>query len=193
MAQDITVPDLGDFKDVEVIDVLVKPGDKIEVDTPLITLETEKATMDVPATAAGVVKAVAVKKGDRVSKGSVIAQVEAGAAAPRSSQQGCCTPGAASRAAPPAPPAPEPAKPAAEASRSRPLRSGTDARSAHAAASHRRQLPLIDEAGFARAHASPSVRKFARELGVDLGRGQRHGPQGAHHAPTTSRRGSSRR
>ena len=70
MAQDITIPDLGDFKDVEVIDVLVKAGDKIEVDTPLITLETEKATMDVPSTAAGVVKSVAMKKGDRVSKGS---------------------------------------------------------------------------------------------------------------------------
>ena len=80
MAQDITVPDLGDFKDVEVIDVLVKAGDKIEVDTPLITLETEKATMDVPSTAAGVVKSVAMKKGDRVSKGSVIVQVEGGEA-----------------------------------------------------------------------------------------------------------------
>ena len=78
MAQEIKVPDLGDFKDVEVIDVLVKPGDKIDVDTPLLTLETEKATMDVPSTSAGVVKSVAVKKGDRVSKGSVIAQVEAG-------------------------------------------------------------------------------------------------------------------
>ena len=77
MPSDITVPDLGDFKDVEVIDVLVKAGDKIEVDTPLITLETEKATMDVPSTAAGVVKSVAMKKGDRVSKGSVIVQVEA--------------------------------------------------------------------------------------------------------------------
>ncbi|HET9446013.1 MAG TPA: biotin/lipoyl-containing protein, partial [Steroidobacteraceae bacterium] len=79
MAQDITVPDLGDFKDVEVIDVLVKAGDPVDVDTPLITLETEKATMDVPSTAAGVVKSVALKKGDRVSKGSVIVQVEGGA------------------------------------------------------------------------------------------------------------------
>src|SRR6188508_1408367 len=76
MAQDITVPDLGDFKDVEVIDVLVKPGDTIQLETPLITLETEKATMDVPSSAAGVVKSVAVKKGDRVSKGSVIVEVE---------------------------------------------------------------------------------------------------------------------
>src|SRR4029450_7777269 len=81
MAQDITVPDLGDFKDVEVIDVLVKPGDKIDIDTPLMTLETEKATMDVPSTSAGVVKSVAIKKGDRVSKGSVIVEVEEASAA----------------------------------------------------------------------------------------------------------------
>jgi dihydrolipoamide dehydrogenase len=80
MPQQITVPDLGDFKDVEVIDVLVKPGDRVELETPLITLETEKATMDVPSSAAGVVKAIAVKKGDRVSKGSVIVEVEADAA-----------------------------------------------------------------------------------------------------------------
>ena len=66
MAQDIHVPDIGDFKDVEVIDVLVKVGDRIEVDTPLITIETEKATMDVPSTAAGVIKSLAIKKGDRV-------------------------------------------------------------------------------------------------------------------------------
>ena len=71
MPQDVIVPDLGDFKDVEVIEVLVKPGDKIDVETPLITLETEKATMDVPSSSAGVVKSVAVKKGDRVSKGMV--------------------------------------------------------------------------------------------------------------------------
>jgi pyruvate/2-oxoglutarate dehydrogenase complex dihydrolipoamide acyltransferase (E2) component len=73
----VVVPDLGDFKDVEVIDVLVKPGDKIELEAPLITLETEKATMDVPSSAAGVVKSVVVKKGDRVSKGSAIVEVEA--------------------------------------------------------------------------------------------------------------------
>src|SRR5689334_16226148 len=84
MPTDITVPDLGDFKDVEVIDVLVKPGDQIDVDTPLLTLETEKATMDVPATAAGTITSLALKKGDRVSKGSVIGQIEAkgGAKAP---------------------------------------------------------------------------------------------------------------
>jgi pyruvate/2-oxoglutarate dehydrogenase complex dihydrolipoamide acyltransferase (E2) component len=72
----VVVPDLGDFKDVEVIDVLVKPGDAVQLETPLITLETEKATMDVPSSAAGVVKSVAVKKGDRVSKGSAIVELE---------------------------------------------------------------------------------------------------------------------
>ena len=73
----ISVPDIGDFKDVEVIDVLVKPGDTIDLETPLITLETEKATIDVPATQAGKVASVAIKKGDRVSKGTVILEVEA--------------------------------------------------------------------------------------------------------------------
>jgi len=70
------VPDLGDFKDVEVIEVLVKPGDRVEPETPLITLETDKATMDVPATAGGVVQELKVKKGDRVSKDSLIAVVQ---------------------------------------------------------------------------------------------------------------------
>jgi dihydrolipoamide dehydrogenase len=83
----VVVPDLGDFKDVEVIDVLVKPGDQVELETPLITLETEKATMDVPSSAAGVVKSVAVKKGDRVSKGSAIVEVEGQQAAAEQPKQ----------------------------------------------------------------------------------------------------------
>ncbi|MBM0108648.1 dihydrolipoyl dehydrogenase [Steroidobacter sp. S1-65] len=81
----VNVPDIGDFKDVEVIDVLVKPGDSVELETPLVTLETEKATMDVPSSAAGVVKSVALKKGDRVSKGSLILEVEAAGAGASSS------------------------------------------------------------------------------------------------------------
>jgi pyruvate dehydrogenase E2 component (dihydrolipoamide acetyltransferase) len=160
MAQDITVPDLGDFKDVEVIDVLVKAGDKIEVDTPLITLETEKATMDVPSTAAGVVKSVAMKKGDRVSKGSVIVQVEGGEAKNASAASA---------------PAPTPAP--AEAAKSKPAEpqapaptAAPPAQPAPTANRERQPAPIaINEAGFASAHASPSVRKFARELGVDLG------------------------
>ena len=76
MKKEILVPDIGDFHDVEVIEVLVKPGDRIELETPLITLETEKATMDVPASEAGVVTTLKVKKGDRVSKGGAILELE---------------------------------------------------------------------------------------------------------------------
>jgi pyruvate dehydrogenase E2 component (dihydrolipoamide acetyltransferase) len=165
MAQDITVPDIGDFKNVEVIDVLVKPGDTVAVDTPLVTLETEKATMDVPSSSAGVVKAITVKKGDRVSKGSVIVSLDAEAAAPAPA-----APKSEASAAPPPekktePAAAAPAPKAAPASQSAPA--STEAKSASPAP---RSTPVIDEAGFARAHASPSVRKFARELGVDLTR-----------------------
>ena len=72
------VPDLGEFHDVEVIEVLVKAGGRVEPESPLITLETDKATMDVPATVAGIVEELRVKKGDRVSKDSLIALVRAG-------------------------------------------------------------------------------------------------------------------
>ena len=76
MIQQILVPDMGDFKNVEVIDVLVKVGDRVEVDTPLITVETEKASIDVPSTVAGVVHSLAVSKGTRVSKGTLVLSVE---------------------------------------------------------------------------------------------------------------------
>ena len=81
MSVELTIPDIGNFTDVDVVDVLVKPGDLIEVDTPLITLETDKASMDVPSTAAGRISEVLLKRGDKVSKGSLIARVEAGASA----------------------------------------------------------------------------------------------------------------
>ena len=79
MSVELTVPDIGNFTDVDVVDVLVKPGDVIEVDAPLVTLETDKASMDVPATSAGRITEVLLKRGDKVSKGSLIARVEAGA------------------------------------------------------------------------------------------------------------------
>ena len=79
MSLDLTIPDIGNFTDVDVVDVLVKPGDVIELDTPLVTLETDKASMDVPATTAGRITEVLLKRGDKVSKGSLIARVEAGA------------------------------------------------------------------------------------------------------------------
>jgi dihydrolipoamide dehydrogenase len=94
---DLTIPDIGNFTDVDVVDVLVKPGDLIEVDSPLVTLETDKASMDVPATAAGRITEVLLKRGDKVSKGSLIARVEAGAGA------NAATARANTPAAPPAP------------------------------------------------------------------------------------------
>jgi dihydrolipoamide dehydrogenase len=78
---DLTVPDIGSFTDVEVVDVMVKPGDLIELDAPLVTLETDKASMDVPASAAGRITEVLLKRGDKVSKGSLIARLEASAGA----------------------------------------------------------------------------------------------------------------
>ena len=78
-AKEILVPNLGDFKDVAVIEVLVKPGDSVQVDTPLLTLETEKATMDVPSTDAGVIEKVHVAKGTKVSSGTLIATLQASA------------------------------------------------------------------------------------------------------------------
>jgi dihydrolipoamide dehydrogenase len=105
VSADLAIPDIGNFTDVEVVDVLVKPGDVVDVDTPLVTLETDKASMDVPASAAGKITEVLLKRGDKVSKGSLIARVEAGA------------PSTASAAAPATAPAPTaPAAPAAAGS-----------------------------------------------------------------------------
>jgi dihydrolipoamide dehydrogenase len=117
---DLTVPDIGNFDEVAIVDVLVKVGDKIEVDTPLVTLETDKATMDVPSTAAGTVLEVAVQKGGKIGKGGLIARVEgevpaakpAAAAAPAKT----AAPAAPAAKAPAAPaaapaPAPQPSKP----------------------------------------------------------------------------------
>ncbi len=168
MAQDITVPDLGDFKDVEVIDVLVKAGDKIDVDTPLITLETEKATIDVPATSAGVVKSIALKKGDRVSKGSVIASVEeeaGGGTAPAKDAPAKDAP-AKSAPAKTQKASEEPAKVPPKASEAQPAPASAPAQPAPAPAA--RAAAVAVSTDISQAHASPSIRKFARELGVDL-------------------------
>jgi pyruvate dehydrogenase E2 component (dihydrolipoamide acetyltransferase) len=159
---EIKVPDIGGFTDVSVIDVMVEVGQKIEVDAPLITLETDKAAMDVPAPAAGVVRKVSVKRGDKVSQGALILLLEvestqptAGASAPAPASQPAPAPAPTAAPAPAPAPAPSPA-PAAAAPRG----------------------PVsIDEIGFSKAHASPSVRKFARELGVDLARVSGTGPK----------------
>ena len=155
---DVRVPDMGSFDSVGVIDVLVKAGDTVDFESPLVTLETDKATMDVPSTAKGVVEKVHVAKGGKVSPGSVVVTVKGFAAA---------------AAAAPAP-APAPASPAAAPSAApRP-----SAPQGVQQALPTRSLPAIDEASFGAAHASPSVRKFARELGVNLGSVRGSGDKG---------------
>jgi pyruvate dehydrogenase E2 component (dihydrolipoamide acetyltransferase) len=152
--QTLVVPDIGDFSGVDVIEVHIAPGDTVEVEDSLVTLETDKAAMDVPAAVAGTIQEVLVKVGDKVSEGTAVAIIEAvGAAA------GHATPASA----PAAKQAPAPTTSASAKSADKPA---PPARQPEAAPSPRG----IDEAGFARAHASPSVRKLARELGVDLGK-----------------------
>ncbi len=156
---DVTVPDMGNFTEVGVIEVLVKPGDKVEVDSPLVTLETEKATMDVPSTAAGTVEAVHVQAGGKVGPGSRVVTLSGVVAAP---------------AAAPAADAPAaPAAAAAASTASAPRSAPTPAQAARPAS-----LPPVNEAGFSTAHAGPSVRKLARELGVDLARVKGSGQRG---------------
>ncbi|MBN3762762.1 dihydrolipoyllysine-residue acetyltransferase [Burkholderia sp. Ac-20365] len=157
--QEVKVPDIGDYKDVPVIEVSVKVGDRVEKEQSLVTLESDKATMDVPSPAAGVVKEIKVKVGDNVSEGTLIVVLEGeggGAAAPAPAPAAAKQEEKPSDA--PATPSPAPAQPSALA-----------------------QAPVIPagEGGAHRAsHASPSVRKFARELGVDVSRVQGTGPKG---------------
>jgi pyruvate dehydrogenase E2 component (dihydrolipoamide acetyltransferase) len=174
---EVRVPDMGGFKDVAIIDVLVKPGEPVEVDTPLVTLESDKATMDVPSTAGGIVEKVHVAKGGTVSTGDLIATVRAaadGGAQAANARPAVAppplpkAPPAAPAAAPAAPPA-APAPAAAPASAERPGKL-VPLSALGTPTSYRPDLPAIDEPGFSRAHAGPSVRKFARELGVDLAR-----------------------
>jgi pyruvate dehydrogenase E2 component (dihydrolipoamide acetyltransferase) len=157
--QKVTVPDLGDFSDVEIIEVHVKEGDEIGVEDSLITLETDKAAMDVPSTVAGRIESVLVKVGDRVSEGSEIVVVKAGEGA--KTAEGAPEP-AAEKA--PTKESQKKREPERKAAKEKPAQKPA-AKQADAA---RGSLPAIDEAGFSRAHASPSVRKLARELGVDL-------------------------
>jgi pyruvate dehydrogenase E2 component (dihydrolipoamide acetyltransferase) len=146
---EIRVPDIGDFKDVEVIEILVKPGDAVAKEQSLITLESDKATMEIPAPAAGVVQSLLVKLGDKVSEGSPIVTLSEGGAA----QAGAPAEPSQEIAPQKAPPAPPP--------------------------SHPRPVPREprDEI-VSKPHASPSIRLFARELGVDLALVKGSGPKG---------------
>jgi pyruvate dehydrogenase E2 component (dihydrolipoamide acetyltransferase) len=157
----LAVPDIGDFTDVDVIEVHIAEGQDIAAEDSLITLETDKASMDVPAEVGGTIKSVLVAVGDKVSMGSSIAVIEAASAAPRA-------PAADKPATAPQAPA-KPAAPAAAQQTAQPAK--------QPAPSTGGKLPPINESGFARAHASPSVRKLARELGVDLAQVKGGGPK----------------
>jgi pyruvate dehydrogenase E2 component (dihydrolipoamide acetyltransferase) len=161
---EVLVPDIGGFKDVSVIDVLVKDGQQIDKETPLITIETEKAAMDVPAPAAGRIAQLKLKQGDKVSEGSVILLLEAACAA---QPEPAAVEAAATVAAAPAPAAP-PANPAAPVKAAAPA-APPSSTAAPAVALVMRATAAIDEQAFSSAYASPSVRKFAREVGADLG------------------------
>ncbi|RZI71575.1 MAG: dihydrolipoyllysine-residue acetyltransferase [Variovorax sp.] len=151
---DVKVPDIGDFKDVAVIEVLVKPGDTIKVEQSLITVESDKASMEIPSSAAGVLKELKVKVGDTVNIGDLIAVLEGsgGAAAPAPAAAPAQAAAAAPVAATASAPAPTTVAPAAH-------------------------NPTVAPTG-GLPHASPSVRKFARELGVPLDEVKGSGPKG---------------
>lgn len=158
-AIEIKVPDIGDYDAVPVIEVHVKPGDAINAEDALVTLESDKATMDVPSPQAGTVKEVKVKVGDNVSEGTLILILEAAGAA------GAAGAAAAAPAAAPAPAAAAPAPaPAAKAAAPAPAAPAP--------------APAAQGVTGKAAHASPSVRKFARELGVDVSRVPGTGPKG---------------
>jgi pyruvate dehydrogenase E2 component (dihydrolipoamide acetyltransferase) len=169
---EVLVPDIGGFKDVSVIDVLVKDGQQVDKETPLITIETEKAAMDVPAPAAGRITQVKLKQGDKVSEGSLILLLEAAAsAAPSAATPSAAVPSAASPSDTPA------ATAAVESAPPSPAATPAAARAAPVAPPAARATAAIDEHAFSKAYASPSVRKFARELGADLGRIAGTGPK----------------
>ncbi len=161
---EVKVPDIGDFKDIPVIEIFVKPGDTVKAEDSLVSLESDKATMDVPAPVGGVVKDLKLKLGDKVSEGTLILTLDAAAA------------GDAKPAQAPVPSAaPSPAPPPATAA---PIAAATPvaAPAAPAEPAAAARAPAIDDEAFKGAHASPSVRKFARELGVDLSRVKGTGP-----------------
>jgi pyruvate dehydrogenase E2 component (dihydrolipoamide acetyltransferase) len=158
---ELTVPDLGGFENVPVISVFVKTGDTVTVDAPLVELESDKATMEVPSTSAGIISDVLVKIGDKVSPGTVIARIGA-AGAPASE--------------PPAPPAPAASTPTAAAAPEPAV--ATNALAAIVAPAPPSQNGTSNGVAGGPLHASPAIRRFARELGVDLRAVTGSGPNG---------------
>ncbi|GMR00943.1 MAG: dihydrolipoyllysine-residue acetyltransferase [Gammaproteobacteria bacterium] len=160
--KDIPVPDIGDFEDVEVIEILVAVGDSIAVEDPIASLESDKAAMEIPSPFAGTVKEVKISLGDKVSEGDLLITIEASADTATVEE----APAEEARPEPATTPAPATTAPAKQpVAKSSPRPSPTASIS-------------INEAGFSKAHASPSVRKFARELGADLSQMSGSGAKG---------------
>lgn len=152
----VLVPDIGDFKDVPVIEVLVKPGDTVKMEDPLISLESDKATIEVPSPFDGVVKEIGIKVGDKVSEGSLILVMEVSAVSDTT------------------------AIPRTPAATSAPVVTVPELTSVRTSQPTRQFPPaptLMDDTAFAKAHAGPSVRRFARELGVNPGLVKGSGPK----------------
>ena len=155
MAREILLPDIGDFDSVDVIEIAVSPGDEVAVDDTLITLESDKATMDIPSPAAGIVKEIKVNVGDQVSEKALIAILEEAGPAEAVEEK--------------------PAEPVVEEAKQAPAAAEKQATEPKAEPQPRPapQTPTssqtVGSSNSAKAHASPAVRKFARELGVDLG------------------------
>ena len=162
---EVKVPDIGDFKEVEVIELLVKPGDTVQAEQSLITVESDKASMEIPSSASGVVKELKVKLGDKVAEGSLVLLLEVSEAA--------SAPAPAATAAPVS----APAAPAAASSTIAPAASALPATAVPATAASA-IATAATESNRQKPHASPSVRKFARELGIDLSRVSGSGAKG---------------
>jgi len=160
---EVKVPDIGDFDEVAVIELMVKVGDTIKAEQSLITVESDKAAMEIPSSTAGVVKELRVKLGDKVKQGSVVLMLEASGAVPVPAE----VPAAAAPAAAPSVQSAPFAAPATDAAVSV-TSSMVAATPAHNPGAPTLGLP----------HASPSVRKFARELGVPLEEVKGNGPKG---------------
>jgi pyruvate dehydrogenase E2 component (dihydrolipoamide acetyltransferase) len=180
--REIRVPDIGDFEQVEVVEVLVKPGDRIAIDDPLVSIESEKATMEIPSSAAGVVVELAVKEGDKVSEGSLLAVLEvtgaAAAATAKSTQrvpvaevEPLSAPASESPRKPSGPPPSNSLGTLPSASKAASVKPLPSKKLSPAAAN-----PVPDRTGGP--HASPLVRRFARELGVPVEETPATGPHG---------------